>query len=154
MVAPGINSKMDEIRSAYGLCNLKHIDNAIAARKKVAQKYRAALTNVPGISMFKERDDVTYNYSYFPIFVDEKEYGISRDALYEKMKEHNVLGRRYFYPLISSFAIYRGLPSATKENLPVATRMADEVICLPMHAGLTDEDVNRVLELVCNKGNV
>lgn len=154
VVAPGINSKMDEIRSAYGLCNLKHIDNAIAARKKVAQKYRAALSNVPGISMFKEREDVTYNYSYFPIFVDEEEYGISRDALYERMKEHNVLGRRYFYPLISSFAIYRGLPSATKENLPVATRMADEVICLPMHAGLTDEDVNRVLELVCNKGNV
>ena len=154
VVAPGINSKMDEIRSAYGLCNLKHIDNAIAARKQVAQKYRAALANVPGISMFAERDDVTYNYSYFPIFVNEKEYGISRDTLYEKMKEHNVLGRRYFYPLISNFAIYRGLPSATKENLPVATRMADEVICLPMHAGLTDEDVNRVLELVTNKGNV
>ena len=75
VVAPGINSKMDEIRSAYGLCNLKHIDNAIAARKKVAQKYRAALSNVPGISMFKERDDVTYNYSYFPIFVNEAEYG-------------------------------------------------------------------------------
>jgi len=154
VVAPGINSKMDEIRSAYGLCNLKHIDDAIAARKKVAQKYRVALANVSGISMFKERDDVTYNYSYFPIFVNEKEYGLSRDALYEKMKEHNVLGRRYFYPLISSFAIYRGLPSAAKENLPVATRMAEEVICLPMYAGLTDNDVNRVLHLVINKGTV
>lgn len=154
VVAPGINSKMDEIRSAYGLCNLKHIDDAIAARKKVAEAYRKALANVPGISMFAERPEVTYNYSYFPIFVNEAEYGMSRDALYEKMKSQNVLGRRYFYPLISNFAIYRGLPSATKDNLPVATRMSDEVICLPMHAGLTDEDVNRVLELVCNKGKV
>lgn len=148
VVAPGINSKMDEIRAAYGLCNLKHIDSAIAARKEVAQKYRAVLTDVTGISMFNERDDVTYNYSYFPIFVNEKEYGISRDALYEKMKEQNVLGRRYFYPLISDFAIYRGLPSASKENLPVATRMANEVICLPMHAGLTEDDIERVLTLI------
>ena len=148
VVAPGINSKMDEIRSAYGLCNLKHIDGAIAARKKVAEAYRKALTNVPGISMFKERDDVTYNYSYFPIFVNEAEYGMSRDNLYEKMKSQNVLGRRYFYPLISSFAIYRGLPSATKENLPVATRMAEEVICLPMHAGLSDCDIERVLDCI------
>ena len=154
VVAPGINSKMDEIRSAYGLCNLKHIDDAIADRKKVAAAYRKALANIPGITMFKERDDVTYNYSYFPIFVNEAEYGMSRDSLYEKMKSQNVLGRRYFYPLISSFAIYRGLPSASKENLPVATRMADEVICLPMHAGLTNEDVSRVLELVQNKGNL
>ena len=98
--------------------------------------------------MFKERDDVTYNYSYFPIFVNEAEYGMSRDALYEKMKFQNVLGRRYFYPLISNFAIYRGLPSATKENLPVATRMADEVICLPMHAGLSEDDVQRVLSCI------
>lgn len=148
VVAPGINSKMDEIRSAYGLCNLKHIDNAIAARKKVAQKYRAALANVPGISMFAERPEVTYNYSYFPIFVNEAEYGMSRDALYEKMKSQNVLGRRYFYPLISDFAIYRGLPSASKANLPVATRMADEVICLPMHANLTEDEVKRILGII------
>lgn len=151
VVAPGINSKMDEIRSAYGLCNLKHIDNAIAARKKVAQKYRAALANVPGISMFKERDDVTYNYSYFPIFVNETEYGMSRDALYEKMKSRNVLGRRYFYPLISDFAIYRGLPSASRANLPVATRMANEVICLPLHAVLSDSDVERVLNCILER---
>lgn len=151
VVAPGINSKMDEIRSAYGLCNLKHIDNAIAARKKVALKYRAALADVPGISMFRERDDVTYNYSYFPIFVNEAEFGMSRDALYQKMKSQNVLGRRYFYPLISDFAIYRGLPSASKENLPVATRMANEVICLPMYAGLTEEYVERVLNAILIK---
>jgi dTDP-4-amino-4,6-dideoxygalactose transaminase len=86
--------------------------------------------------------------------VNEKEYGISRDALYAKMKEHNVLGRRYFYPLISSFAIYRGLPSAARENLPIANRMADEVICLPMHAGLTENDISRVTELVCDKSAI
>jgi dTDP-4-amino-4,6-dideoxygalactose transaminase len=101
--------------------------------------------------MFKERDDVTYNYSYFPIFVNEAEFGMSRDALYQKMKSQNVLGRRYFYPLISDFAIYRGLPSASKENLPVATRMANEVICLPMYAGLTEEDVERVLNAILIK---
>lgn len=148
VVAPGINSKMDEIRSAYGLCNLKHIDSAIATRKIVAQKYRAALADVPGISVFVERPEVTYNYSYFPIFVNETEYGMSRDALYEKMKSQNVLGRRYFYPLISDFPIYRGIPSASRANLPVASRMADEVICLPMHARLTDGDVERVLDVL------
>ncbi len=145
VVAPGINSKMDEIRSAYGLCNLRLIDNAIAARKKIAQKYRTALANIPGITMFKERDNVTYNYSYFPIFVNEAEFGMSRDALYEKMRSQDVLGRRYFYPLISDFAIYRGLPSASKSNLPIASRMAQEVICLPLYAELTDADVDKVL---------
>ena len=145
VVAPGINSKMDEIRSAYGLCNLRLIDNAIAARKKIAQKYRTALANIPGITMFKERGNVTYNYSYFPIFVNEAEFGMSRDALYEKMRSQDVLGRRYFYPLISDFAIYRGLPSASKSNLPIASRMAQEVICLPLYAELTDADVDKVL---------
>lgn len=148
VVAPGINSKMDEIRAAYGLCNLKHIDAAIEARHKVAIKYREALKKVPGITMFEEQPDVTYNYSYFPIFINEKEYGMSRDALYEKMKSRNILGRRYFYPLISSFAIYRGLPSTAPANLPVASRMAEEVICLPMYATLTDEDVARVIDAV------
>src|SRR5574344_736421 len=148
VVAPGINSKMDEIRAAYGLCNLKHIDAAIEARKNVAIKYREALQNVSGISLFEERKNITYNYSYFPIFINEKEYGMSRDALYEKMKSRNILGRRYFYPLISSFAIYRGLPSTAPANLPVASRMAEEVICLPMYATLTDEDVARVIDAV------
>src|SRR5574344_2851990 len=148
VVAPGINSKMDEIRAAYGLCNLKHIDAAIEARKNVAIKYRRALKNTSGIKLFKEESSVTYNYSYFPIFVDEKEYVMSRDSLYEKMKQHDVLGRRYFYPLISTFSVYRGLPSAKPENLPIATKRADEVICLPRHAGLSNEDVERVIKQI------
>lgn len=145
VVAPGINSKMDEIRAAYGLLNLRHVDAAIDARHRVANRYREALTGVKGVKIFDERKDVTYNYSYFPVFIDEKEFGMSRDELYFKMRDANVLGRRYFYPLISDFTTYRGLPSAAPANLPVATRMANEVICLPMHHTLTDEDVQRVI---------
>ena len=145
VVAPGINSKMDEVRSAYGLLNLKQVDRAIEARHQVAVKYRAALRDVPGITFFDDMPGVRHNYSYFPIFVDAERYGMSRDELYFKMKEHNVLGRRYFYPLISTFSTYRGLDSATRENLPNAYRMADEVICLPMHHALTEEDVERVI---------
>ena len=147
VVGPGINSKMDEIRSAYGLLNLKQVDAAIEARHQVAIKYREALKDVEGIEFWNDLPGVKHNYSYFPIFV-HRSYGMTRDELYFKMKEQGVLGRRYFYPLISDFSTYRGLPSATKENLPVATKMANEVICLPMHHELSEEDINRVLELV------
>lgn len=148
VVAPGINSKVDEVRAAYGLLNLKQVNQAIANRQKVAQRYREALRNVPGIRFFDDMPGVRHNYSYFPIFINAEEYGMSRDQLYFKMRESNVLGRRYFYPLISTFSTYRGLPSAAPENLPVATRLANEVICLPMHHELRDEDINRILELI------
>ena len=145
VVAPGINSKMDEMRSAYGLLNLRQVDKAIEARRQVAVKYREALRDVPGISFFDDMLGVKHNYSYFPIFVDAEQYGMTRDELYFKMKEHGVLGRRYFYPLISTFSTYRGLESATQENLPNAHKMADSVICLPMHHALTGEDVERII---------
>ena len=148
VVAPGINSKMDEVRAAYGLLNLKQVDDAIEKRHQVAIRYREALRNVKGIRFFDDMPGVRHNYSYFPVFVNAKEYGMTRDELYFKMKEQGILGRRYFYPLISTFSTYRGLPSASPKNLPVATRIANEVICLPMHHGLCDEDVNRVLELI------
>ena len=148
VVAPGINSKMDEIRAAYGILNLKQVDMAIAKRKVVAEKYRAALKDVPGIRMMYDIDGVRHNYAYFPIFVDETQYGISRDALYEKLKEQNILGRRYFYPLISTFSAYKGLESANPVNLPVATRMANEVICLPIYPDLLDEEVERVIKCI------
>ena len=150
VVAPGINSKMDEMRSAYGLLNLKQVDAAIEARHQVAIKYREALRNVEGIEFWDDLPGVKHNYSYFPIFVHSS-YGMSRDELYFKMKEQGVLGRRYFYPLISDFTTYRGLPSATKENLPVATKMANEVICLPMHHELTEEDIERILNCIVKK---
>ena len=145
VVAPGINSKM---RSAYGLLNLRQVDKAIEARHQVAVKYREALRDVPGITFFDDMPDVKHNYSYFPIFVDAEQYGMTRDELYFKMKEHGVLGRRYFYPLISTFSTYRGLESATRENLPNAYRMADEVICLPMHHALSQEDINKTISII------
>ena len=145
VVAPGINSKMDEVRAAYGLLNLKQVDEAIEKRHQVAVKYRNALRNVPGIRFFDDMPGVRHNYSYFPIFINAEEYGMTRDEVYRKMKVDGVLGRRYFYPLISTFSTYRSLPSAGTENLPVATKVANEVICLPMHHQLRDEDINRVL---------
>lgn len=151
VVGPGINSKMDEVRSAYGLLNLKQVDAAIEARHQVAIKYRKALRNVEGITFFDDMPGVRHNYSYFPIFVDEKKYGMSRDELYFKMKDQNVLGRRYFYPLISEFSTYRGLESAKPENLPEAHKMANTVICLPMHHALTDDDVTRIINTIIQK---
>ena len=148
VVAPGINSKMDEIRAAYGLLNLRQVDAAIEARHKVAIRYREALKDVEGISFWNDLPGVRHNYSYFPIFVDAARYGMTRDELYFKMKERGVLGRRYFYPLISTFSTYRGLESAAPSNLPVATKMADEVICLPMHHALSEKDIERVIDLI------
>ncbi len=148
VVAPGINSKMDEMRSAYGLLNLKQVDAAIDARHQVAIRYRESLRNVEGITFFDDMPGVRHNYSYFPIFVDAEKYGMTRDELYFKMKEQNVLGRRYFYPLISTFTTYRGLPSAAPENLPQAHKMADSVICLPMHHALSEEDIERIINCI------
>lgn len=148
VVGPGINSKIDEIRAAYGLLNLKLVDDCIAARQQVAIKYREALRDVEGVTFFDDMPGVKHNYSYFPIFVDAKAYGMTRDELYFKMKEQNVLGRRYFYPLISEFSTYRGLESADPKNLPNAHKMADSVLCLPMHHELNEEDLERILDLI------
>ena len=148
VIAPGINGKMDEVRSAYGLLNLKQVDAAIEARRQVVIKYREALRGVKGIRVMEDMPGVRHNYSYFPIFIDAEAYGMTRDELYFKMKGNGVLGRRYFYPLISEFSTYRGLESARPENLPVATKIADSVICLPMYHALTEENTNKVLEQI------
>lgn len=148
VVAPGINGKMDEIRSAYGLLALKYVDAAIEARHQVAIQYRNILKEIPGISYMDDIPGVKHNYSYFPIFIDAEQYGMTRDELYFKMKEMNVLGRRYFYPLISNFSTYRGLDSARTDNLPIATKLADSVICLPMHHELSVSDVERIINLI------
>lgn len=154
VMAPGINSKMDEVRSAYGLINLKHVDTAIARRKEVAKQYVERLQGVRGIDLYQpivdsfNRDDIVLNYSYFPIFVDSKCYGMTRDTLYFKLKEQGILGRRYFYPLITDFAPYRDYPSAAKDNLPIANIFASRVVCLPMHHELLNEDVFRIVSLI------
>ena len=148
IVAPGINGKMDEVRAAYGLLNLKQVDAAIEARRQVAIKYREVLKDVEGISFMEDIPGVHHNYSYFPMFVDAEKYGMTRDELYFKMKEQNVLGRRYFYPLISEFSTYRGLGSARPENLSVAHKIADSVICLPMYHDLNEEAIERIIKLI------
>lgn len=150
VVAPGINGKLDEVRAVYGLLNLKQVDKAINARHQVAIQYRQAFQNVKGIRFFNDMIGVKHNYSYFPIFINAEEYGMTRDELYFKLRDHNILGRRYFYPLISTFSTYSGLPSASPDNLPNATRIANEVICLPMHHELSSDDINRIIELIVN----
>lgn len=151
VVAPGINSKMDEVRAAYGLLNLRQVDAAIEARHQVAIRYREALRNVPGIRFFDDMPGVKHNYSYFPIFVNAEEYGMTRDELYAFMRSHDVLGRRYFYPLISTFSTYKGCSGAESSNLPNATKIAEQVICLPMHHQLSSEDLDRILDIIINK---
>ena len=148
VVAPGINGKIDEVRAAFGLLQLKYVDDAIAKRKAIAQQYREQLKDVKGITFLEDFPEVRHNYSYFPIFVDEKEYGMSRDELYEKLKTHNIYGRRYFYPLISEFSTYRGLPSAAKENLPNAHKIANEVICLPIYPDLDLSNVKEISTII------
>lgn len=157
VLAPGINSKMDEVRSAYGLLNLQQVDDAIAARKRVAQRYTAAIKSIKGINLFPYIESLgaeqgfEWNCAYYPILIYAEQYGMTRDELYEKMKAANVYGRRYFYPLITTFDPYRDYPSASPNNLPVATKIANQVICLPMHHALSEEDVERVIKCITSK---
>jgi len=148
VVAPGINAKMNEVQAAFGLLSLKIVDEAIGKRQKITEIYRKGLAGIAGINMLPENLNVQHNYGYFPILVDEQEYGMSRDALYEKMKQHNIHGRRYFYPLISDFSTYRGLPSAQPGNLPVAVKVASQVICLPIYHDLAEDIVRKIIDLI------
>lgn len=148
VVAPGINAKMNEVQAAYGLLSLKQIDAAIEKRRWATEFYRKELKGMEGITYMRDLPGVKHNYSYFPIFVDEQKYGISRDALYFTMKDDNILGRRYFYPLISEFPTYRGLPSAAPHNLPVAHKVSSQIICLPMHHDLSEEDLQRIVAVI------
>lgn len=148
VVAPGINSKMDELRAAYGLLTLKMVDEAIAQRQAITQQYREGLATTQGIRMLEELKGVRHNYSYFPIFINEQQYGMSRDELYFKLKEKGILGRRYFYPLISEFETYKNLPSASPSMLPHAHQLAKSVICLPIYAGLETQSVAQIIDII------
>ena len=147
IIAPGINAKMNELQAAYGLLQLKTIDKQIAKRKNIVNTYRKLLTKIKGISFLEDIDNVKYNYAYFPIFV-RNEYPLTRDELYNKLKENNIFGRRYFYPLISEFPVYRGLPSAKPSNLPVAINIADQVICLPIYPELEIENTFNIVKII------
>jgi dTDP-4-amino-4,6-dideoxygalactose transaminase len=145
VVGPGTNGKMNELQAALGLLQLKYVDNEIASRKTVVDLYRKHLAIVPGIRLMAEQPGVVGNHGYFPVFVDEAQYGMSRDALYERLKSRGIFGRRYFYPLISEFPCYRGLQ---RTALPWAAGAAASVICLPVYAGLPTTEVQAACEVV------
>lgn len=147
VVAPGINGKMNEVQSAFGLLQLKQVDAVFAARKLIDQLYRTAFGNTKNIRLHPIPPGVDYNYAYFPIFIED-DFPISRDALYERLRAQGIYSRRYFYPLISSFPMYRGLLSAQAGNLPVATDIAERVLCLPIYPALSEENQQRVIDEV------
>ena len=138
---------MNEFQAALGLKQLESIDANIAARSRLDARYRDALAGLQGIRFLEIGAECTWNFAYFPIFV-QPEYGSSRDTLFQRLREGEIYARRYFYPLITQFPTYRGLPSAVPGNLPVATRTAEQVICLPIYPGLTNDDQDRVIAIV------
>ena len=147
VVAPGINGKMSEVNAAFGLLQLKHIDSALARRKAIDAAYREQLAGIQGIHCLDDSGETESNHSYFPILV-QPDYPLSRDALYQKLKDHGIHARRYFYPLITDFPMYRGMPSAHRENLPVATAAAQKVLCLPIYPALTLQELQRITQLI------
>ncbi len=148
VVGPGINAKMNEFQAALGLLQLKHINKEIAGRKKIADYYRKELNNINGITVLPEIEGVKHNYSYFPILVNKEEYRNSRDELYNIFKEKNIYVRKYFYPLISEFPTYRGMESAHSDNLPVAFRVSQQILCLPIYPGLESNDLNKIVKII------
>jgi dTDP-4-amino-4,6-dideoxygalactose transaminase len=147
VVAAGINGKMSEIQAAMGLLQLKHIDSVLARRAEIGALYRKALAGVKGIALVDAAPGDGWNHAYYPVRVTAA-YPCSRDALYARMQSHNIFPRRYFYPLITDFPIYRGIPSAAQAGLPVARQAADEILCLPIFPEMTNEQVERVVRVL------
>ena len=147
VVAPGINAKMSEINAAFGLLQLQHMPHVMQRRAEIDARYREQLKNIPGIHCLPQAGQVVANHSYFPILV-QSDYPLSRDALYQKLKDQGIYARRYFYPLISDFPMYRGLPSAARANLPVAVKAAEQVLCLPIYPALAPDAQERVIESI------
>lgn len=148
---PGINGKLNEVQAAYGLLQLKYVDEYVEKRKNIARFYRCLLKDVEGITFMEDMANVDHVYSYFPILVNERKCGMSRDELYEKLKKQNVLCRRYFYPLISDLEPYRDLISVRNENLSVAVEVAEQVLCLPIYVKMKVGDIDFICRLVKNK---
>ena len=150
VVAPGINGKMSEFNAALGLLQLKYIDQALARRKEIDAAYRERLKHVRGIHFLNSSGEKVANYAYFPILV-QADYPIRRDDLYQKLKDIGIHTRRYFYPLISDFPMYRDLPSAHKENLPVATTAAQQVLCLPIYPDLSITVIDEITRFIAGQ---
>jgi dTDP-4-amino-4,6-dideoxygalactose transaminase len=147
VMAPGINGKMNEFQAALGLLQLNYIDHCIEVRRKIADFYSQALSGIQGIKLPITPDNVEANYSYFPILV-ESNYSLSRDDLYQKLREQNIYARRYFYPLVSDFPMYRGLASANSKNLPIAKQISEKVLCLPIYPELADTNLERIIAII------
>lgn len=147
VVAPGINAKMSEVSAAFGLLQLKHIDKALLAREKIYQRYARELPVGAGLSYYEFAKDFEWNYAYFPVLIED-EFPFSRDEVYEMLKKENIYARRYFYPLISSFSMYRNLPSASTDALPIANMIADKILCLPIFPDLTEEEQGKIIEVL------
>jgi len=145
---PGTNAKLNEVQAGIGLLVLKRVEEEISKRKKLTNIYRQLLVDIPGITFSKDIAGVTHNYSYFAIRVNPDEYGLDRDQLFLKLQEYNIICRKYFYPLCSNFKCYSSLPSASKSNLPVANRVANSVLILPLHGRLQDVDVIKICEII------
>jgi dTDP-4-amino-4,6-dideoxygalactose transaminase len=144
----GINAKMNELQAAYGLLQLDYVDEYIEGRRKVVERYREGLKDIEGITYLEEVEGVKHNYAYFPILINKEKYGISRDEVYDRFKQENIHGRRYFYPLISKFDPYKKLKSSKGENLPVAEEKAEEVLCLPLYDGLEEENIDKIIYIL------
>ncbi|MDA0381223.1 DegT/DnrJ/EryC1/StrS family aminotransferase [Vibrio owensii] len=144
----GSNAKMNEIQAVFGLASLGLFESAIEKRKQVAEMFREALANITGIRLLNDLDGVYHNYSYFPIIIDEKMYGLNRDALYEKLRKSDIIARRYFYPLITDFEFYKNNNKTVQYSCDVAKGISDNVICLPIHHELSLHDVNRIISVL------
>lgn len=147
VVAPGINGKMSEFNSALGLLQLQHIDKALARRKEIDEFYRDMLSDIKGLRFLNNSGETKANFAYFPVLIDES-FSVSRDDLYQILKEHDIFARRYFYPLISTFPMYRGLSSAHQDNLPEATAASMKVLCLPIYPDLSRDEQLKVIEII------
>jgi dTDP-4-amino-4,6-dideoxygalactose transaminase len=147
VVAPGINGKMSEVNAAFGMLQLKHMAVVMQRREEIDTNYRDTLKAVKGIHCLPKAGQTIANHSYFPVLV-QADYPLSRDSLYQKLKDQSIYARRYFYPLISDFPMYRGLPSAAPANLPVAANAAAHILCLPIYPGLSVEDQQKVIDLI------
>lgn len=152
VLTPGINAKMNEFQAALGILQLKYLDEAIEKRKAITEKYREFLEEIPGITIMKDVPGAKYNFAYFPILIDSDNFGRRRDEIYDKLKSHNIFSRRYFYPLISQFPTYRGLPSSDPVNLPIAEKIAQQILCLPIYPDLEISNIKRICELIIESG--
>ena len=149
----GLNGKMSEVNAAFGLLQLQHMDIVLERRGQIDSFYREHLRDVPGITIVPTSGQLQSNYSYFPILV-ESAYPLSRDSLYQKLKDHNIFARRYFYPLISEFPVYREMLSVKESNLPVATQVAKKVLCLPIYPDLEEGCIESIVKLINKYGVV